>query len=131
MLIWVLNIVLQSLIPITITIAILRYRLWDIDILIRRTLVYGALTITLILVYFGSVVVIQGLLTAVSSTTLRPSGGRQTAVATVISTLLIAALFTPLRQEVDLEELSSQLLMVVEETLQPEHVSVWLRESKQ
>ena len=48
----------------------------------------------------------------------------------MISTLLIAALFTPLRQEVDLEALSNQLLIVVEETLQPEHVSVWLRESK-
>lgn len=73
---------------------------------------------------------LQSLLTAVSSTTLRPSGGRQTAVVTVISTLLIAALFTPLRQEVDLETLSAQLIGVVEETLQPEHVSVWLRESK-
>jgi len=108
--------------PLSIGVSVLRYRLWDVEVIIRRTLVYGALTIALILVYFGSVVVIQGLLTAV--------GGRQTAVVTVISTLLIAALFTPLRQEVDLEELSSQLLMVVEETLQPEHVSVWLRESQ-
>jgi hypothetical protein len=135
--------------PIAIGIAILRYRLYEIDTLINRTLVYGALTATLVGVYVGSIVVIQGLVRALT--------GQESQLAIVASTLGVAALFNPLRHriqgfidrrfyrrkydaaktlgafsvklrdETDLEALSSDLVSVVRETMQPTHVSLWLR----
>jgi hypothetical protein len=136
-------------IPLSFGFAILRYRLWDIDIIINRTLVYGTLTALLALVYFGSVIGLQSL--------LRGFTGEGNQIAIVGSTLLIAALFQPLRhyiqnsidrrfyrykydaartlktfsvilrEEVDLDQLGERLLTVVEETMQPSHVSLWLR----
>ncbi|HYN87458.1 MAG TPA: hypothetical protein VER55_02950, partial [Ardenticatenaceae bacterium] len=136
--------------PLSFAIAVLRYRLWDIDILINRTLVYGALTGVLALVYLVSVVLLQALFRALT--------GQGDDVAVIVSTLAIAGLFQPLRrriqvaidrrfyrrkydaervlesfgatlrEEVDLDRLTGALLVVVEETLQPAHVSLWLRE---
>jgi hypothetical protein len=125
--------------------------LWDIDLLVRRTLVYTALTGLLALSYFASVLVLEGLVRLLT-------GQSQSQVVTVISTLAIAALFIPLRRgvqtvidrrlyrrkydaartlaafsgsvrdEVELGRLTERLTDVVEETLQPESVSLWLRE---
>jgi hypothetical protein len=136
-------------IPISIGIAILRYRLYEIDTLINRTLVYGSLSATLVLLYFGGIVVLQRLFVLLT--------GEQSTLAVVASTLLIAALFTPLRRriqsfidrrfyrrkydarktleafsstlrdETDLGALSDDLVGVVRETMQPAHVSLWLR----
>jgi hypothetical protein len=137
------------IIPITITVALLRYRLYDIDLIIRRTVVYAILTAALGLVYFGSVVVLQTLIGQATE--------EQSPLVIVFSTLLIAALFSPLRRriqsfidrryfrskndaaqtlaqfavtvrdEVDVERLSSVLLNVVEQTMQPEKTSLWLK----
>jgi uncharacterized membrane protein YhdT len=144
------NIVIPA-IPIAIGIAILRYRLYDIDLLINRTLVYGSLTLMLALVYFGGVTATQAVFTALTGQEQQPQ------LAIVISTLVIAALFTPLRRriqsfidrrfyrrkydarkileafsatlrdETDLDALNDNLVGVVRETMQPAHVSLWLR----
>src|SRR5215203_265539 len=138
-------------IPISMGIAILRYRLYDIDIIINRTLVYGTLTATLLAVYFGGVATIQAVFRFLTGQEQQPQ------LAVVVSTLAIAALFNPvrrriqsfidrrfyrskydarktleafslrLRDETDLEALSGDLEGVVRETMQPAHVSLWLR----
>ncbi len=140
---------LVFLIPLSFGFAMLRYRLWEIDVLINRTLVYGTLTASLALIYVGLVIGLQALLRGIIN---QGSG-----VAIVISTLAIAALFqhlrrriqriidrrfyrskydaaktvaafsATLRHEVDLGTLREQLLAVVQETMQPAHVSLWLR----
>jgi uncharacterized membrane protein YhdT len=144
-----LNIAFIPAIPIAIGIAILRYRLYDIDILINRTLVYGSLTAMLVALYFVGIVVLQRFFVLLT--------GQQSTLAVVASTLLIAALFSPmrrriqsfidrgfyrrkydaaktlevfsakLRDETDLDALSEDLVGVVRETMQPAHVSLWLR----
>jgi hypothetical protein len=140
-------------VPVTFGIAILRYRLWDIDLLIRRTLTYAVLTTGLAAAYFGSVIVLQTVFGLFSP-------GGQPALVTVLSTLAIAALFSPLRQRVqafidrrfyrrkydaartlaafgatlrddlDLDALTGRLLAVVEDTMQPAHVGLWLEPAR-
>ena len=139
---------LALLMPATLAISILRYRLWDIDVVIRRTLIYGAVTGLLALVFFGGVAVLQSIFSTLT--------GARSSMAVVISTLAIAALFTPLRNrvqnfvdrrfyrrkydaertletfsetmrdEVDLDRMTSELVNVVEKTIQPEHIALWL-----
>jgi hypothetical protein len=136
-------------VPVAIGFAVLKYRLYDIDLLINRTLVYGSLTAMLVAAYFGSVVLLQGALRALT--------GEGSQLAVVASTLAIAALFNPLRRrlqsfidrrfyrrkydatktleafsaklrdETDLDALNAELVGVVRETMQPAHISLWLR----
>jgi hypothetical protein len=138
-------------IPVSIGIAILRYRLCDIDIVINRTLVYGSLTVALALLYFGVVVTMQTLFRALTGQ------GQLPQLAVVASTLAIAALINPLRrriqdfidrrfyrrkydasktlhefsatlrEETDLDVLRDDFVRLVRETMQPGHVSLWLR----
>jgi glucan phosphoethanolaminetransferase (alkaline phosphatase superfamily) len=136
-------------VPTAIGIAIFKYRLYEIDLLINRTLVYGSLTATLVALYFGAVVLSQRVFVLLT--------GQQSTLAAVASTLAIAALFNPLRRliqsfvdrrfyrrkydaretleafsaklrdQTDLAALSDDLVWVVGETMQPAHVSLWLR----
>src|SRR5829696_7522943 len=135
--------------PVFTYIAILKYRLYDIDVVINRTLVYGSLSAILVALYFGGIVVLQRVFVLLT--------GQQSTLAVVASTLLIAALFSPLRRriqsfidrrfyrrkydarqtleafsaqlrdETNLDALSDDLVGVVRETMQPAHVSLWLR----
>jgi hypothetical protein len=138
-------------IPVAIGVAILRYRLYDIDRIINRTLVYGSLTMLLMLVYFGGVTATQTLFRYLTGQEQQPQ------LAVVVSTLAIAALFNPLRRgiqsfidrrfyrsrydarktleafstklrdETNLQALNNTVVDVVKETMQPAHVSMWLR----
>jgi hypothetical protein len=134
---------------VSIGIAVLRYHLFDIDLIIKRTLIYVTLTVILAVFYEGTIVVLQHLFRALT--------GQESQVAAVASTLAIAAMFEPLRRriqhlvdrsfirrkyhaektlrafssrlknETDLEALNDELVGVVRETMQPAHVSLWLR----
>jgi hypothetical protein len=138
--------------PISLAFSILRYRLWDIDLLIRRTLIYSVLTAALVVIYSASIVLLQALFQAVT-------GERQSQFVTIVSTLAIVVLFGWLarhvqafidrrfyrrkydaartlasfaagaRNEVELERLSGQLVEIVQDTMQPAHVSLWLKPS--
>jgi hypothetical protein len=143
----------SALLPLSLGIAILRSRLWDIDLIINKTLVYGSLTALLGTLYAGLIIGLEALAGAITGTATQP-------LALVVSTLAIAALFQParkriqnlidrrfyrrkynaqktlaafsttLRQEVDLATLSEHLVAVVQETMQPAHISLWLSKSE-
>jgi hypothetical protein len=136
--------------PVAVGIAILKYRLYEIDLIINRTLVYGSLTVMLALIYFGGVATTQAIFGALTGQEEQPQ------LAVVVSTLVIAALFMPLRRriqsfidrrfyrrkydasktleafsaklrdETDLDRLGEDLMDVIKETIQPSHISLWL-----
>lgn len=142
-----------SVLGITLAIAILRYRLFDIGILVRRTLTYALVTALLVIVFFGSVILLQQVFSGIT-------GSGQNELVTVLSTLAIAALFVPMRNriqseidkrfnrkkynaqqimndfantvrdETDLGKLTGRLVQVIDDTMQPTSVSVWLKKSK-
>ena len=136
--------------PVSITLAMLRYRLWDVDLIIRRTLQYALLSGVLAMLYFGGVVVIQGVLG-------RFTGGSHSSLVTVMTTLMVAAIFNPLRiriqvfidrrffrskynaeqsiemfarlarDEVDMDRLIAAVFQVLMETVRPEKISAWMK----
>jgi hypothetical protein len=142
------------LIPFSFAIAILRYRLWEIDTIINKALVYGLLSALLAAIYVGLIIGLESLVGRFAAQNSQP-------IVIVVSTLVIAALFQPLRHriqqiidrrfyrrkydaartleafsaiirnEVDLSQLREHLLEVVRETMQPAHVSLWLRQDEQ
>lgn len=146
---WTATRLLMLSFPVAVAIAILRYRLFEIDLIIRNTVLYGVLSALLGGIYVGSVVLLQNVFHSLT--------GQQSHLAVVLSTLTIAALFVPLRRrvqdvldrrmyhhkydaqrtitsfsatvrdEVDLDEISARVISVVDETMQPKHVSLWLR----
>ena len=135
--------------PVSVAFSVLRYRLWDIDVVVNRALVYGLLTAFIVGIYVGSIIVLQGL--------FRATQGQGSDLVIVASTLAIAAIFRPLknriqtmidrrfyrqkydavrtvrefgdrtRADVGLERIGGELLAVVGETVQPSHASLWLR----
>lgn len=154
---WTCFYALLLLIPLSLAMAILRSHLWEIDVVIKRALVYGMLTGALALIYFGSVIGMQALAREAPGQALAGQTA-QSPLVVVVSTLLVAALFQPLRRriqtaidrrfyrrkydaaktlaafgatlrsEVDLDQLSRHLLTVVEETMHPASISLWLRQ---
>jgi hypothetical protein len=146
-----------SAVPMTVGVAMLKHRLYDVDVVINRTLVYGALTALLAAGYFGSIMALQGIGSLVFQVPFRAITGQETQLATVAATLAMVAFFNSLRRriqsfidrsfyrrkydarktlesfsaqlrdETDLDALSDDLVGVVRETMQPAHVSLWLR----
>jgi hypothetical protein len=142
-------ILIWTVLLLSVSIPILRYRLWDIDVLINRTLVYGSLTVSLLALYTGGVIGLQALFRGVS--------GQSSDLAVALVTLIVAALFNPwrrriqrfidrrfyrrkydaaqildllggrLRNDVDLSQVSADIAAAVQDTMQPAHVSIWLR----
>jgi hypothetical protein len=152
-----LGVAVFAALPVAVGIAVLKYRLYDIDHIINRTLVYGLLTILLAAGYFAAIMALEGIGNLVFQVPFRAAFGQESTLATVAATLAMAALFNPLRRriqsfidrsfyrnkydaaktleafsmklrnETDLDALSDDLVAVVRETMQPAHVSLWLR----